>query len=634
MEAFREMVRGWLGKSLLALIVLLLAFTGYESYNQANARVAAAKVGGEEIFADEVDSLVERQRQQLIEQMGPNADTSKLDVARLRKDVLNGLISKQLLAQQAKKDGYLVSDATVYKLIREVPAFQEDGKFSQQRYEMMLQQIGENPATYPAKAKQELAYSMLIAGLSQSGFVTATEMQRLSSLDNQRRDVHLATVPAARYLAEITISDDEIKKFYDSNPSLFTTQETVTLEYVTLKRDDFIAAAQPTEDDLKALYEEKVSALASNEQRAAQHILITVDDKVNDADALKKIQGIEKRARAGDDFAKLAQEFSQDPGSVANGGDLGLAGRGQFVPEFDKVLFNLKPGEISAPVKTQYGYHLIKLNKIQTEQAASFAALRPELEKEAKAARADELFSEQIDKLDAAVYESSDLKEPAEKFKLMLATSEPLTRAGASAGLLADRKVLDTAFGDDLLHDGKNSQGLHLADGSVVWLRVKDHAPSKVLPLAQIAPDVRNRLLLDKAREKAKSVALAVSKSLNEGKGLEEVAAAHNLSWQSFPEASRRAQSPVPDMLQTAYRLPRPAAGKISADSLALANSYAVVAVSRVVEGVSTLGAEADQMRNVLSENRSQQEFADYVRSLRESNKVKVYERKQAATQE
>ncbi|MGH8493514.1 MAG: SurA N-terminal domain-containing protein [Moraxellaceae bacterium] len=634
MEAFRDMVKGWLGKTLLVILVVPFAIVGLESYFSGGGKVVAAKVNGKEILEPEVEQLVERQRQQLIAQMGPNADASKLDVMRLRKDVLNGLISKELLAQQAKKDGFIVSDATVYKLIREVPAFQDNGKFSQQRYEMMLQQIGESPVSYPAKAKQELAYSMLIAGLSQSGFVTTAEMGRLSALDNQKRDVHLATVPAARYLAEIKVGDDEIKKFYDSNAALFTTQETASIEYVTLKRDDFLAAAQPTEDDLKALYADKVRAVSSNEQRQAQHILLTVDAKTKDADVLKKMQDIEKRARSGEDFAKLAKEFSQDPGSVASGGDLGLSSRGQFVPEFDKILFSLKEGEISAPVKSQYGYHLIKLNKIQTEQAAAFATLRPELEKEAKQAKADELFTDQVDKLDAAVYEASDLREPAEKFKLAVTAMPPVTRKGAADGLLADRKVLDTAFSDDLLHDGKNSQGLHLPDGSVVWLHVKEHAPSKLLPLAQIAADVRNQLLIDKAREKAKAVAEAVSKALGEGKSLADVAAANNLTWQDFPALTRRTQTPVPDLLQTAYRLPRPAAGKISADVLAVGPSYAVVAVSRVEEGVSTLGPEADQMRNVLGENRSQQEFVDYVRSLRDGGKITVYERKQEKTEE
>lgn len=633
MEAFRDMVKGWLGKTLLVILVVPFAIVGLESYFSGGGKVVAAKVNGTEILEPVVEQQVERQRQQLIAQMGQNADPSKLDIERLRHDVINGLISKELLAQQAKKDGYLVSDATVYKLIRQVPAFQDNGKFSQQRYEMMLQQIGESPASYPAKAKQELAYSMLIAGLSQSGFVTTSEMNRLSSLDNQKRDVHLAMIPAARYLAEISVSDAEVKKFYDSNATLFTAPETVTLEVMTLKRDDFLAAATPTEDDLQARYAEKVKAAQSNEQRQAQHILITVDAKTKDADALKKIQDIEKRARAGEDFAKLAKEFSQDPGSVATGGDLGLSGRGQFVPEFDKTLFSLKPGEISAPVKTQYGYHLIKLNRVEAQQAPAFAALRPELEKEAKEAKADELFADQVDKLDAAVYEASDLKDPAEKFKHELTVTAPVTRQGG-AGLLADRKVLDAAFSDDLLRDGKNSQGLHMTDGSVVWLHVKEHVAAHLLPLAQITPDVRNQLLLDKAREKAKAVAAKVSKALADGQSLADVSASEKLVWQNFVEVTRRSQLPVPDALQTAYRLPRPAAGKISADSLAVGPSFIVVAVSRVVDGVSTLGPEVDQMRNVLGENRSQQEFQDYVRSLRESGKVVVVERKKASSEE
>lgn len=624
MEAFRDMVKGWLGKLLLVLLVVPFAIVGLESYFTGGSKVIAATVNGKEILEPEVEQLVERQRQQLIAQMGEKADPAALDTDRLRQDMLNSLISKELLSQQAKKAGYLVSDATVYKLIRQVPAFQEAGQFNQQRYEMMLRQVGESPASYPAKAKQEMAYSMLIAGLSQSGFVTPAEMDRLSSLDNQKRDVHVATVPAARYLADITVSDDEISKFYKANPARFTTQETVALEYITLKRDDFLAAATPTEDDLKARYEEKVKAVVSNEQREAQHILITVDDKVKDADALKKIQDIEKRARAGEDFGKLAKEFSQDPGSVATGGDLGLSSRGQFVPEFDKTLFGLKQGEISAPVKTQYGYHLIKLNRIEAQAAPSFAVLRAELEKEARESKADELFSDQGDKLDAAVYEASDLKEPAEKFGYTLNATDPVTQKGAAAGLLADRKILDAAFSDDVLKDGKNSPGLHLADGSVVWLRVKQHAPAQLLPLAQISPAVRNQLLLDKAREKAKAVASSVTKALAAGRSLTEVAASEKLSWQDFPEITRRTQMPIPDLLQTAYRLPRPAEGKISADSLAVGPSYVVVAVSKVVDGASTLGPEVEQMRNVLSENRSQQEFQDYVRSLRESGKVVV----------
>lgn len=634
MEAFRDMVKGWLGKTLLVLLVVPFAIVGVESYFAGGGKVVAAKVNGTDIPQAEMDHLVERQRQQVLAQMGANADPSAIDLKRLRTEVLNSMIGRELLVQEAKKAGYLISDATVYKLIREVPAFQEAGQFDQKRYEMVLQQNGESPAGYPAKAKQELSYSLLVAGLSQSGFVSTGELDRLSSLDSQKRDVHVAMVPAARYLADISVSDAEVKKYYDANPARFTTEDTVALDYIVLKRDDFVAAAEPSEEDLKARYEEKVKATSSNEQRQAQHILITVDAKTKDADALKKVQDIEKRIKAGEDFGKLAKEFSQDPGSVANGGDLGLATRGQFVPEFDKTLFSLKVGEVSEPVKTQYGYHIIKLNKIQKPDVPSYAALKPEIEKEAREAKADELFADQADKLDAAVYEASDLKEPAEKFKRAVATTAAITRKGAPGAITSDRKVLDAAFSDDLMKDGKNSQGLHLADGSVVWLHVKDHQPSRLKPLAEITSDVRNQLMLDKARDKAKAVAADVSKALAGGASLADVAASQKLTWQDIPDATRRTQVPIPEVLKVAYRLPRPAAGKISADSLSVGPSYVVVAVSKVTEGSPTVGPEVEQMRNVLGENRSQQELQDYVRSLRENGKVVVIAQKESKTEE
>ena len=633
MEAFRGMVKGWLGKSILGLIVFGLAALGLESYFGNGGKVIAVKVNGTEILQHEVDQLVDRQRQQVLAQMGEKANPASLDMVRLRKDVLNGAISRELLTQQAKKAGYLISDATVYKLIREVPAFQEGGKFSQARYEQMLRQIGESPASYPARAKQELAYSLLIAGIGQSGFVTSAELDHLSSLDAQKRDIHLAMIPGGRYLADITVSDEEVKKSYQANPSRFTTQETVALDYISIKRDDFIAQAVPTEDDLKARYEEKVKSSAANEQRQAQHILITVDAKTKEADALKKVQDIAKRAQAGEDFGKLAKEFSQDPGSVAQGGNLGLTARGQFVPEFDKALFSLKEGEISEPVKTQYGYHLIKLNRIQVPEVPSYASLKPELEHEVRLAKADELYADQVEKLDAAVYEASDLKEPAEKFRHSIASTEAFTRTGG-AGLAENPKVLDAAFSDDLLKDGKNSQGIALADGSTVWLRVKSHEPARLKPLEEITTSVRNNLMIEKAGAKAKAVAEAIARSLAEGKPLAEVATSEKITWQDMPDTTRRTPVPLPEILRVAYRLPRPAAGRLSADIFAAGSSYVVVAVSKVTEGASLPGADAAQMRNVLSENRSQQEFQDYVRSLRENGKVVVLARDTVSTED
>lgn len=622
MESFRAMVRGWLGKTLLALVALMMAGTGIEMYFQGS-RVVAAKVNGTKIDALEVDRQTERQRQQMLAQMGPNADPSLIDVKRIRKAVLEDIINRELLSQQAEKSGYLISDASVMQQIGEVPAFQKNGKFDRSQYEQVLRQNGENPATFFANAKQRLGYSLLMEGLGQSSIVTNAELQRLSSLENQKRDLHFATIPSARFLAEVNATDAEVQKYYDEHHDRFTLPETVTLEYLTLSRNDFLSAATPDEADLKARYEERVKTQASNEQRRAQHILITVDAKTPDAEALKKIQAVEKRARAGEDFGKLAKEFSQDPGTVANGGDLGLAGRGMFVPEFEKTLYSLKEGEISAPVRTTYGYHLIKLNQIERPAVPSFASLRPELEKEVRDAKADELFSDAVDKMDTAVYEAADLKDPSEKFSRPIGTSAPFTRSGGS-GIAADRKVIDVAFSDDLVKEGKNSQSLHLADGSVVWVHVAKFVPASVKPLNEVSADARNQVLLQKAHEKAAALAQDVVKSLGEGVSLADVAARNKLSWQDVPAVGRRTPGLTPEIMRLAYRLPHPAAGKVSADSQDNGTAYLVVAVSQVTPGEAAPAAELGQVRTALSESRSQQELQDYVHFLREKGNVSV----------
>jgi peptidyl-prolyl cis-trans isomerase D len=625
MEGFRNLVKGWLGKVLLAVLIVPFAIVGVESYFSGGGRVVVAEVNGEKIHQPELDQQVERQRQQMMAQMAEKGgNPADIDVVKLRKQVLDGMINRLLLTQSSKKSGYLVSDATVIKLIREVPAFQEDGKFSQSRYEQMLRQIGEDPASYPAKAKQEMAYSMMIAGLGQSAFVTRAELDRLASLEAQRRDIHFAVVPAARFLSEVAVTDADIKKFYDANGKRFTTAEMVAIEYITLKRDDFISKVTVSEDDLKARYEEKVKDAAANEQRQSQHILISVDDKTKDAVALKKIQEIEKRARAGEDFGKLAKEFSQDTGSVANGGDLGFAGRGQFDPAFEKSLFSLAQGDVSAPVRSQYGYHLIKLNKIQAEAAPSFASLRAQLEQEARLTKAEELYAEQVEKLDAAVYESSDLKEPSTAFGLAVSSTGLFAQTGGE-GMAAQRKIVDTAFSDDLLKDGKNSQAISLDDGSSVWLRVREHQPAKLRALAEVAPMIRNELVITRAGEKSKAVAEEAGKALAAGSTLDAVAAKYQLVWTNLPNADRRVQVPSVEILRTAFRLSRPAAGKVSADTVQLGMGYGIAAVSKVIDGPVEANPMLNQMRTMLAENRSQQEFQDYVRFLREEGDVETH---------
>lgn len=623
MQAFRDLVRGWLGKALLALLMVPFAIVGIESYFVGGKAAPAATINDDEISQNELDRSVDQQRQRILASMGENPDASRIDLPVLRQEVLKSLIDRAVLSQQAKKAGFLIDDATIARLIQETPAFQENGAFSQSRYEQMLRNIGEDVVNFPAKAKKEIAVSQLASGITQTSFVSAKELDALSALDNQKRDVHVAMVTAAPYLASVQVSDDEINKYYKANTAKYTSDEKVSVDYLVLGAELFTDKVLLTDADVDARYAEKVKALESNEQRRASHILINIDEKTKDADALAKVKGLEKRIQAGEDFGTLAKEFSQDQGSATNNGDLGFASKGMFVPEFEKTLYGLKVNEVSAPVKTQFGYHIIKLLEIQKAPVPTMAEIRPSLEADVRAAKSEELYAEAVEKMDALAYESSDLKEGAKQYTMTLQTS-PLFSKNGGEGLAGNRKVVQAAFSDEILKEGKNSSALALDDKHSVWIHVNKHEPSRVKPLAEVAAEIKSALQLDKASALAKAQADAMTKAINSGKSAVEIAASYKVQWQDYAATARTAPVPTMDLLKVAFRLPNPKANTWTAESAAVAKDYAVVALSKIDLGASTLTEDQKkQFMASLATARGQQELQDYVVYLRASAKIK-----------
>ncbi len=629
MQAFRDLVRGWLGKSLLALLMVPFAIVGIESYFVGGKAAPAATVNDEDIGQNELDRSVDQQRQRILASMGEHPDASRLDLPVLRQEVLKGLIDRALLSQQAKKVGFLIDDATIYRLIQETPAFQENGVFSETRYQQVLRNMGEDAATFPSKAKKEIAVSQLVTGINQTAFVSVKELDALSALDNQKRDIHVAMITAAPYLTSVQVSDDEINKYYKSNTAKYTSDEKVSVDYLVLGAELFTDKVLLTDADIEARYAEKLKALEGNEQRRASHILINIDDKTKDADALAKIKGLEKRIQSGEDFGALAKEFSQDQGSATNNGDLGFASKGMFVPEFEKSLYALKVNEVSAPVKTQFGYHIIKLLEVQKAPVPTMAELRPSLEADVRAAKSEELYAEAVEKMDALAYESSDLKEGAKQYVMTLQTSPLFSKQGGE-GLGGNRKVVQAAFSDEVLKEGKNSSALALDDKHSVWIHLNKHEPARVKPLAEVAAEIKSTLQLEKASALAKAEAEAITKEVNSGKSSGEIAVSHKVQWLDFVSTARTANAPTADLLKVAFRLPNPKANTWTAEATAVAKDYAVVALSKIDLGASTLTVEQKkQFMTSLANARGQQELQDYVVYLRSTAKIKdVVEKK------
>lgn len=616
MQAFREMVRGWLGKTLLALLLVPFALVGIESYFNRSTEVVVAEVDGAEISKPLLDKAFDNQRQQLQARLGPDASLTALQQKQLRERVLNSLVQRELLLASARDAGYRVSDATLHQLIEETPTFQEAGRFSQARYTQVLSQIGETPASFPTRAREEILTSQRVAGMLQSAFVTPAELDLLGGLDTQVRDVSYVLVPASRHLATVSVSDAEIKAAYDADTQRFMQPEQVSLTYVQLKRDAFLAAAKVTPEALKARYDERVKAMGAGEERRASHILIAINDKSPDAAARKRIDELAAEVAKGGDFAALAKANSQDPGSAANGGDLGFAGHGMFVPEFEKALFALaKPGDVSPVVKSPFGYHLIKLAEIKQANVPSFASLKPVLEKEVRQAQADEAYTQTAEKLDAAIYEAGDLADPARTAQLAVQTT-PLFDRKSATGLTAERKILEAAFSDDLVKDGKNSSAITLRDGSTVWLHVAQHVPAHKLPLAEVSTTIANRLKLDKALAQSLIDAEALVKA-SAGQPLAAAAQAAGLSLVSQADVGRRTPMPSSQLLRDAFRAPHPEQGKPQPIAVKLDDGAAVILVTAVKPGAPLAGAQRLTTQGMLAENRGQQELQDVLGYLR-----------------
>ena len=624
MEAFREMIKGRLGKFMLALLMLPFALAGIESYFGGGGASPAATVNGEDIPLSTLDNAVEKQKQDILASLGPGADASRIDNKVLREELLKKLTEDVLLKQRARKAGFIVSDADIGKIIAEETSFQENGVFSQSRYEQVLRGVGEDPATFPQRAKERIAQRQLMTGIVLTGMASGKEVERLNLLNTQQRDIHVATLAASRFLGTVQVTDADIDQEYRKHPDRYTSEDKVTAEFVALAPEHFQAAATVSEADIEQRYAERLKTLESNEQRQSSHILLKVDDKVKDAEALAKIQALEKRVKAGEDFGALAKEFSQDPGSAANNGDLGLSGRGMFVPEFEAALYALKVGEVSVPVKSQFGYHLIKLTAIQKAPVPAMADIRAELEAEARLGKSEDLFAEAVDKLDALAYESSDLKDLAAAYQLPVEVTAPFSRKGGE-GVAADRKFQQSAFSDDLLKDGKNSAGIRLDDRRMVWLRVKNHEAAHLLPLAEVAPRIRLALQYDKASAMARTQAELAVKELAAGKSPADVAAAMQLQWMDFPGINRQATAPGQDILKLAFRLQAPKAGAWSAGLRQMGKDYAVVALSRVQESPTPLTAELrKQIMQSQAGVNGQQELMDYVQYLRGEAKIEL----------
>lgn len=622
LQNIRDNSQGWIAKTIIGLIVVLMALTGFEAIFQAASHSQdAAKVNGQTISQNELSQAVDMQRRQLMQQLGKDFDPAMLDEKMLREAALKGLIDRKLLLQGAEDAKFSFSEAALDQLILQTPEFQVDGKFSAERFDAVIRQMGYGRMQFREMLAQEMLIGQLRTGLAGSSFVTDKQVDAFARLENQTRDFASLTFKANP--AAVKVSDEEIKAHYDQHAKEFMTPDQVVIDYIELKKAAFFDQVSVNEDELKALYDKEIANLA--EQRRAAHILVEVNDKTDDAQAKARIEEIQQRLSKGEDFAKLAKEFSQDPGSAANGGDLGFAGPGVYDPAFEDALYKLSKDQVSAPVRTEYGYHLIKLLGVEAPEVPTFASLKDKLTHELKTQQVEQKFVEVTKQLEDSAFEASDLAQPAQELGLKVQTSAPFGREGGE-GITANRSVIQAAFSEEVMDEGANSSALELDPETVVVLRVKEHRKPEQLALEAVSKNIREHLAKEKATAELKAKADKLIAGLRDG-SIAKGADQEGQKWKVQEAVTRNQEGIDPAELQAAFRMAKPESkDKPVYGSVVLGDgSLVVLQLKGVNEGAAASDEEKVQIRRYLASRAGQQDFAAFRKQLEASADITRY---------
>lgn len=621
LQNIRDNSTGWISKSIIGLIVVLFAFTGFDAILGSTSNSNnAAKVNGEEITLGALAEAKNLQRRQLLQQFGKDFDANLIDDKLLSEAALKGLISRTLLSQGVNQAGFVFPSSAVDQFMLLAPEFQVDGKFNAARFDQVIQQMGYSRLQFRAMVEQEMRTGQLRAGIAATAFATEQEAQAFARLERQTRDFSMHSIKPE--LDKVSVSDEDVNAYYNERASEFLTPEQVVVEYIELEKAAFFDQVEVDEAELQSLYEAEIANLA--EQRRAAHILLEVTDEVSDQEAEAQAKSAIERINAGEDFATLAKELSADIGSAEEGGDLGFAAPGVYEPAFEEALFALEKGQLSAPVRTDYGWHVIKLLDVQGAEVPSFESLKDKLVQTLQAQQVEQRFVEAVKDLESLAYESSDLQQPASELNLTVKVSEPFGREGLE-GLFANRQVLEAAFSTEVLEEGANSSAIELDPETTVVLRVKEHKRPEPIPFAEVSTGIREQLIVQRAIAQAQSQGETLLSSLKEGKPSVQTLKAD--AWQQHEAVSREQDEIDPQVLQALFKMPKPTVDAPQFAGLTLGNGdYVVLRLTGVNDVDSPLsGEELKQYQQILASRAGQVDFNAFLQQLELDAKIQRF---------
>lgn len=585
LQSIHDKSKGILGIIIVVLIGATFALWGIGDYLTGATEKFAAKVDDIEISQSQFDQGMARQRQRMEEMFKGQIPDSPVFQQRMKEQVLEQLITQRVLQKMVADEGYRIADPVLVQKIRGMEAFQTDGSFDSKSYQAIVESQGMAVKEFENLFRNDLAVQQLQDAVMRSSIIGQGELDILNQIQQQSRDINYLQFNDIQFVNDITVTDDQIKDYFDQNQGRYMHPETVSISYVELKASD-LAKDIPVDDEaVRRSYDEYVESVTGNQQRKARHILISLA-----ADADAEIQQAKKaqiddllaRINKGESFEVLAKEKSDDPGSANNGGDLGWVSKGMMVPEFETALFKLGKGKVSDVVKSSFGYHIIRLDDLKSDDIASFESKKAELESQYKAQILDDGFYEKSELMATTAYENDQsLQEVADALGLQIKTTKAFSR-NKGEGVAANDKVRNAAFDSTVISEGRNSEIIEVEKNHALVLRVDVHTEAKPKLLDDVKHLVESSISVEKAREKSQAAALNALSKLEQGISIDSNEFGTTAKLVKLGSVKRDATNIDSQILQQAFTMTKPVADKAVYKVIETSGGAAVVELKSV----------------------------------------------------
>ena len=604
-SSIKKKSTGFIAYFIVGLIALTFIVTALYGIDFMGSGQTVAKVGDKEISKTEFLKNFVPQQRNLQQQLGADFSTDIENI--LKQTVIDQMVNSQVLFQYAQNHGYVTTPKEVQTNIAKNEVFYKEGKFDVDQYKKILRLNGYSVQEYEASQFQQLTQEQLRSNIEKSAFITDFERKNVTNLLNQERKFDYLEIPAKDFSDQVTITDSMLKDYFDKNQDRFIEPMKVSVDFVELNLDEVTKSISPSDDDLAILYDEEKNRFSTDEERKAQHILVEKKATANQVISL---------INEGKSFNDLAKEYSIDTGSKDSGGDLGFFGIGVMVPEFETAVFAMKEGEVSVPIKSEFGFHVIKLNKIKESSLKSLDEVKDQLVKIYQKNQGQKMIYDLSDEMTNLAYEGS-LEELAEKMNLKLQTSELFSKTSKSP----NKKMINSAFSDPVLNRGENSKPIDLGDDKLVVLRLNQLEKSRNLNFDEVKTQVKSIVKTQESKKLADKLTDEIIISISDNQKTDEILKKNNLNWTSVGWTKRDNQKVDPSAIDLAFKAPKPN----SKPGISLSKNLGSKNIIVRVNALKTSDDSAGNVDRLLNTYETDEFYLATLKELKKEANIEIY---------